>query len=435
MGGLRKELLQLVMKRLDRISRDAATSGKADRTMGVALQRMGLFYNMMGMTEKEKEVYQQSLEIFGRLIRDYPDEDWNRFNAAISYDSLGEIARETEPDPDKLFEPYLKSLDLRKNLVKQVRQAEPTLIRRYRALATTHIKIAILALMVGDPAQAHGHALEGLRVNNEIKAANIEEKARQDEALATAYLTLAKANLRLGSEVDARESLNKSLRLWEDQVKADDTNAHAKQELGRALAAHGDLEMELGHTPAAVTNYQRALALFEKLVQKDPTNAELRWYVANVRYVLGTARRSLDHAAARADYEACLKTRRELLKDDPKNPQRKIELMLVLARLGQHPEATALATEIRSFAPRHPGMLYACACAYALSLPALKEPAQRRVYLEKAASALEQAIRNGYRDRRGMEADPDLEPFRSFPAYRQVVELVPIPRTERGQLP
>jgi serine/threonine-protein kinase len=41
MGPLRVELLQLVMKNLDQISRQAATSSTADRTMGVALQKMG----------------------------------------------------------------------------------------------------------------------------------------------------------------------------------------------------------------------------------------------------------------------------------------------------------------------------------------------------------------------------------------------------------
>ena len=74
MGPLRKQLLQLVMSRLDKISGDAVTSGKADRTMGVALQRMGIFYNSMGNTPDEVKVYKRSLVIFNRLMQEQPEE-------------------------------------------------------------------------------------------------------------------------------------------------------------------------------------------------------------------------------------------------------------------------------------------------------------------------------------------------------------------------
>src|SRR5262249_27627011 len=64
MGPLRKELLEIAMAKLDKISTDAATSGKADRTMGVALQRMAQFYEQMGHTEKQIDALQRSLLIF-----------------------------------------------------------------------------------------------------------------------------------------------------------------------------------------------------------------------------------------------------------------------------------------------------------------------------------------------------------------------------------
>src|SRR5215831_1543646 len=65
-GALRKQLLESAMKNLDEISRTAATSGTADRTMGVALQRMSTFYEQMGATDKEVEALDRSLQIFER---------------------------------------------------------------------------------------------------------------------------------------------------------------------------------------------------------------------------------------------------------------------------------------------------------------------------------------------------------------------------------
>jgi serine/threonine protein kinase len=102
-GTLRKELLESAMHDLDDISRSAATSNWADRTTAVALQGMGDFYSQMGMTKQETEVLKRSLQIFDRLMKEDPAEDWNTFDAAISYDSLGEIGRETEPDPSRTF--------------------------------------------------------------------------------------------------------------------------------------------------------------------------------------------------------------------------------------------------------------------------------------------------------------------------------------------
>jgi non-specific serine/threonine protein kinase/serine/threonine-protein kinase len=69
---LRKQLMQDAMKNLDQISRNAATANWADRTMGVALQRMGDFYGQMGTATQQEEVHNQALTIFRRLQKEQP---------------------------------------------------------------------------------------------------------------------------------------------------------------------------------------------------------------------------------------------------------------------------------------------------------------------------------------------------------------------------
>jgi serine/threonine protein kinase len=151
LSPLRKELLQLAMKQLDQISKDLVASGKADRIMGVELQRMGRFYDQMGETQKEIVVIERSLKIFDRLIAEHPEEDWNKFNLAFCYELLGEIGREIEPDPAKQFEIYNKALEFRKKLASEVHNPELSMFRRLQTLAISYGNLAAFSLEMGNP--------------------------------------------------------------------------------------------------------------------------------------------------------------------------------------------------------------------------------------------------------------------------------------------
>jgi serine/threonine-protein kinase len=439
MGPLRKALLQLAMKRLDQISRDAATSGKADRTMGVALQRMGTFYEQVGMTDQQLEVYRRSLDIFNRLIVEQPDEDWNKFDAAISYDALGETGREIEPDPARLFDYYSKSLELRRGLVARPQGTTPTPYQRRRALAVSYVKLGTLSLEIGQPDRAMAYSLKALQ---ESQAAAAQDPSKADDRrklLSASHLVLAKACARLAREADARAHLRDCAALRQEMVQADALSAYAKQELARVEDALGDLEAEGGRPAQALEAYRRAQETFAALYQKDPANTEWLWYLGNEAYHLGAVLQSLGHREeAESQFRECLKVRERLLKDDPKNIQRRIELMLVQARLGNDKEAARIATEVRSYAPRHPGKLFAAACGYALCMPVAagretKGPltpaseASRQRYAESAFEALRQAVASGFHDRRGLESSPDLAPLRGDDRFKNLLTLVAQP--------
>jgi hypothetical protein len=91
-----------------------------------------------------------------------------------------------------------------------------------------------------------------------------------------------------------------------------------------------------------------------------------------------------------------------------------------------------MAHELMEFAPRHPGILFAAACGYALCIPAVapgqaqKQPAAadqtlQRDYTARAVEAFRQAVAHGYRDTRGIQGDPDLEPVRSDARYKLLI--------------
>jgi tetratricopeptide (TPR) repeat protein len=185
--------------------------------------------------------------------------------------------------------------------------------------------------------------------------------------------------------------------------------------------------MEAHQVRAALEAYQKALALFNDLAQKDRDNPELQWYVANVNYHLGVVYQALGNAKAAGErFTTCLKTRQVLFKSDDKNVQRKIELLLVQARMGQHREAAQAAHEVIAFAPNHPGKLFQAACGLALcAAPADHSPkTTNRDYAEQALAALRQAVASGFKDTKALQTNPDLEALRSFDGFQQFLTQI-----------
>src|SRR5207244_490206 len=220
---------------------------------------------------------------------------------------------------------------------------------------------------VGDPARALIYARKALKASEEALEADPKQAGDRFELFSSSCFFLAKAEWHLGMEAEARQHLSECLRLRQQWMDSQKLNVEPKRELARAYEALGDLEMEAHHVQAALEAYQKTLELFDGLAQKDRNNPELQWYVANVNYRLGVVYQALGNAkAAEERFKACLQTRQVLLKNDDKNVQRKIELLLVQARMGQHQEAAQAAHEVIAFAPKHPGKLFQAACGLAL---------------------------------------------------------------------
>jgi serine/threonine protein kinase len=430
---LRAELLAAAMKNLDDISRTAATSSWADRTMGVALQRMGEFYGQMGMTEQETQVLERSLQIFDRLMKEDPTQDWTAFDAAISYDTLGEIGRETEPDPSKTYHYYEDSLRIRQQLVEKIHQDEPSLFRRNRALTVSYVKLGELALELHDPAKALNYAQRAVRARLSL-AKEADSKVNADyDSLSPSYRTLGRARLLTGQVAGAREAYHRAEELQRAWVLAEPLNAEAKRELARTELAIGDLELDLGNVEASLEEYRNAQSRFAALIERDKDNPELQWYQANTRYALGRALQSGGgRDEARVYFQQCLLTRKALLRADPKNTQRQIEVMLVNAQLARYEDAIADARAVERYAPHHPGKLFSAACAYALSVSApgkashhLNAQQDQTMYADEALRLLRLAFASGYRDSWTLQHAQELQRLRSYGGYNQLLNEMP----------
>jgi tetratricopeptide (TPR) repeat protein len=434
LGPLRKELLQLAVKQLPQISKDAVESGKVDRTMGISLQRIGSYYGQMGQTELQTQVIERSLKIFTRLMEEQPQEDWNKFNAAISHEALGEIGRENWADPDKIIFHYNRALEMRKELVAELHSTRPSLFERQMVLAVSYQNWANLALELGDPSKALECAQDALKHSEAAVAADATREYERRQLLSYTYVLMGRASMRLAKPTDAQKYLQKSLALRQEWVNAVPLDDYGKQELGRTLDALGDLETEMGLYSAALDYYQQAHTVFQDLLKRGPNVTEFHWFLANVEYHLGTVHRLMkNEKAAEKNFLSCAKAREGLLKDDKANAQRKVELMLVYARLGRHQEAAKMAQEIIEFAPRHPGKLFSAACGLALCssgvVPpghsaSLDEEALGHRYTEKAMETLRLAVANGFKDVQGLQINPDLQSLQSRGDFKQFVTQI-----------
>jgi len=417
-GSLRKELLESAMKNLDNISRTAATSTWADRTTGVALQRMAAFYEQMGMTKQETEVLDRSLQIFNRLMREDPSQDWNAFDAAISYDTLGEMGRETEPDPGKIYRYYELARQLRQPLTENIHQEPPSRAQRIRSLAVSYVKLSMLAVELHNPSNALNYAQQALSTS--LSFAKIDV-SNDRELLPGAYLALARARLLMNQENEARDAYGEAEQLRRAWVQSEPINAHARQELARADLATGEMELEVGALPASLDRYRKAETIFTELISKDPGNVELKWYLSNTQYALGRALQlSGKQDESKVYFRLCLTTRKELFRADSGNIQRRIELMLVNAQLGNIRDALSDARVVEQYAPQNPGKLFSAACAYALA--AQNSTSQLRAsQADNAIRVLQIAVASNFRDTWALQRSPELQSLRGSSAFQQLL--------------
>ncbi len=430
LSDLRQSILNTAMDGLNKVSRSAETAALADRSMGVALQRMGDVLEGLGKSDEAFRQYQLSLKIFDRLAREAPKNDWIDWNRAISFDKLGAFSKEYRGDATAALDYFKKSLTLRQELAAHILTPEVTAAQRGQGLIVSYIKLAELSMRLGDPAMARVYsakaqdAVEGLLATNpgDVAATHFHSFA---------YYFLGIASAHLNDLAASRQFFQKCLGLRQEAVKNDSSSAVAQRELGAAYEALGDMETEKRNGSKALESYGRAFELFEALQQKDPSSAEDQWYLAGSHYRLGCAKSLVnDGKGSVLEFSQSLKLRENLARTDPGSVQAQTELMLAQSRCGQTAQAATTAEAVRLRSPKDAGVLYTVACTYALCVHSIagrkdaqtpENQALRDSYAKSAVESLEQAIELGYRDVEALRLSPDLAPIQNDPRFNKLL--------------
>jgi tetratricopeptide (TPR) repeat protein len=426
MADLRKDVLGVAMDGLNKVTQSAENSPLADRSMGVALQRMGDVCEQIGKTDDAIRQYESSLKIFDRLEKGDPRNDWLPWNRAVSYDKLASLSQEHKGDARAALEYFRKSLAIREALVARQNTPAPAPEARKAALGVSHIKLAELCLSLGDPPSALESARKAWKENHDLLGAN-PDNAQARRFLALSSYLVGKASAHLGKLDEAKMNLDESLVARRSASNADPKDAAAKRELGAAYDALGDTQVEQGKPQEAAGNYERSRGLYLALVKNEPDSAEDKWYLGGSYFRLGTANLLLGKdTEARREFEESLKVRTELVKTDPGSVQLQSELLLSLARCSRVEDAAKLAlTMSKSAAMKNPSLLYAVASGYALCAGsvAARVPGGgelERRYAAEAMRMLSEAVALGYRDAEALRLDPNLEALRKLPEFKQL---------------
>jgi tetratricopeptide (TPR) repeat protein len=176
-----------------------------------------------------------------------------------------------------------------------------------------------------------------------------------------------------------------------------------------------------GHDSTAARDlHSKALELFEKRASADPSDLDARARVAETLYLRATCLLHLgDATAAATDYHRCLEIRQALAKD-PSVKGMEVNLMLALARCGQHAEAAKIAAALVATPPKDEHLYFQSACGYALAAAA-GDSASAKQYTDAALACLRNAKSRGWADVNSLETDPDLEPIRKNPAFQALL--------------
>ena len=161
--------------------------------------------------------------------------------------------------------------------------------------------------------------------------------------------------------------------------------------------------------------------MIEDRASADPTNLETQSALAETLYYEATcALYSGDPKAAAEQYHRCLDIRRKLVVE-PNAKLPKVDLMLAVARCGDHAGAARMAGELVEKPPRESHLYFQAACGYALAAGATTDAEVVKRYTSAAVECLKKGKNDGWSDVVSLEIDPDLEPIRNDPAFQALV--------------
>jgi tetratricopeptide (TPR) repeat protein len=329
---------------------------------------------------------------------------------------------------------------------------------RLSDLRFTHGRAALAhaaLLQLGAAAEQHRRALEYAERLVALDPDNL--LWRRD--LGFAAVQLAGVCLQLDEVAEARRLASLYLDSAERLSAADPHNVRWRREVALALLRVGETAGRAGEEAEARRRFGAALAVVEALRRQDPFSVELRIDAAVCHMRLadaaGRAERYAEAAAACGEVVALLEgldaegqlrdaglrvwlagyrpLRAALLRADLAVRDLKVALSapaavaapsleiraLSLARRGRHAEAAAT-VDLLCERFGEGGDSLTRARVYALCAGAVEEGELRRRYVDEAVAALREAVRLSPGGTHPLE--PDLDPIRGEPAYRQLLE-------------
>ena len=253
-----------------------------------------------------------------------------------------------------------------------------------------------------------------------------DSEARREHAGLYAALATLTVKLR---DLGAGQKLYDRSALIREQVAEEKREFWpALYDLAVSYNHQGSMRFPLGDDPKAAREFHRkALDVFKKRATLDPADIENKHSLGLTLYYEATcALHSGDKDEAAAGYRECLKICKELDTGTTAKPY-KADLMLALARCGDHAGAATIAEKLVATPPKDEAIYVQAACGFALACgvaraAGVSDAALVQNYVKRALECLRAAKNSGWADVVGLETDTDLEPIRNEPAFKTFLD-------------
>jgi hypothetical protein len=433
MQPLKATLLTTALEGLDKVASSDADSRLHGQFIAGAYMKMGNLFQQLGQSDK---AYDQYLKCHA-IIKSMAEKDWEgaevaRDNLATTYTVLGMMSRELKHDLRAAVGYYQQAFDIRRDLlsrgIKRPEKLDPTKLKGRFAESST--LVGVTYLLLGEPTRAAEFFDRARAIRQELvdKAptdtpANAEAARSYRLDLARSYNALAEVHFRSRDWPTARADYAKALAINEAVHREQPANPKYRLEWANTL---GNLAMFLARTAQldeAKTSSERHFALTEELAALDQKNADYQRSFGLANYQSGmVARRQHDADAAQKFDQKCLQIREQLSASNPKNDRRRIELLLVLPRCGQHPRAAAEAEKLLSGNPDREVLVEVAQCFAQCAAAVSADPTLKAAYTVKALDSLTRAVDQGYKDAVILETEPDFDAVRDDARFRALLD-------------
>jgi serine/threonine-protein kinase len=418
---LRRKLLDIALEDLKQAS--PKTEARISLNDGVLAARqfeLGLLLLEEGETAKAGEAFGQAEAIYAAQARADPQDPMPRAMQAQVLMWLGRVALRQNGRAADARASYARADALLADIEKGPPHEKPSAadVKNLRADAL----VTLGAITVNeDPRAALDYYRAALRLRQELADLDKSDGARGQ--LARMYVLVGGLEFGQGHVKAAEELGTQAVEIRRQLADAKPDDAQRKRDWAGARLRLGGLYLRTGRAEQAAREYQPATEVFARLASDDPKNVPLQEDLARARYDEGTAAlRRGDGPRAAEKFAAALKIR-EALPGKTQDVAVQKELMLSLARCGEHRRATDIARRLREQFPDESGHLYDVACCYAICAgPATADDKAQAAYLGLALDVLGQAVTRGYRDTGNMATDPDLDAVRDQPRAKALLE-------------
>ncbi len=377
----RPQLLDKAMKRLEaaaqamaNLRRDVDWNPEDEehnwRSLARAHQALGQYKLSRNEVNEAMAQYREAEDIITRVLAAQPGDLDLQVNLLRTQRQMGYVLMFRLADAEKAQHDFKKAIEISRACLAKKPDSDT-----YKSeLANSLGMLARSEMTLGHLDQAGKLYAEEFVLRQSFSPAQASQWESRRE-LASHYADRATLNLKLGNLAEGQRLYDQCTVL---RVQLADLRPGSWAELNDVALSYnnqGSVRFPQGSDPVAARKFhQKALDLLKKRAKDSPLDFDSKHLLELTLYYEATcALHSGDKEGAAAGYQECLKICKELA-TQPKYKHLQSDLMLALARCGDHAGAAKIARELVATHPKDEGLYVQSACGYALAAGALAQP-------------------------------------------------------------